>query len=492
MAPRIFLSLLALCLAVLLPAQEELHQEYIELYKKISIQEMERTGIPASIKLAQGLLESSAGTSELASESNNHFGIKCGGDWTGTTYFLKDDDYDNDGNLLHSCFRVYKTPEESFIAHSDFLKNPKKEYRYGVLFKIKKKNYKKWAKGLKKAGYATSKTYDKKLINLIERYKLYEYDKMSSSELIAATKKEDEKLNKNKDLVSIDQKNDDYLDMVSPTKAEEEIIKRKENRPVRKKYRNSTNGKREWHFVEKGENIAKIAEKYDLKLRKLLRRNRLKSGQEPAIGERIKLRGRKVRTAPELREEKEASFASTTSQQVKPDATKMEQTNSEKQVAKKEEAPLQPMTDPNQTRPQLIQQEPVEEKTNNSRLLDMNTEDAIDLTNLPDDRHGVEAPKKKLSSQNNTLAEEKAQYEETEREEDNMRRKASDEVTGGASSVTKEESKEEAPTKTFYVVQKGDTLWSIALKHRTTVEEIRELNDLKGSKIKGGMKLRVK
>ena len=93
-------------------------------------------------------------------------------------------------------------------------------------------------------------------------------------------------------------KNDDYLDMVSPTKAEEEIIQRKENRPARKKYRNSTNGKREWHFVEKGENITKIAEKYDLKLRKLLRRNRLKSGQEPAIGERIKLRGRKVRTAP--------------------------------------------------------------------------------------------------------------------------------------------------------------------------------------------------
>ena len=134
MAPRIFLSLLALCLAVLLPAQEELHKEYIELYKKIAIQEMERTGIPASIKLAQGLLESSAGTSELAAESNNHFGIKCGGDWTGTTYFLKDDDYDNKGNLLHSCFRVYKTPEESFIAHSDFLTNPKKEYRYGSLF----------------------------------------------------------------------------------------------------------------------------------------------------------------------------------------------------------------------------------------------------------------------------------------------------------------------------------------------------------------------
>ena len=485
MAPRIFLSLLAFCLVVLLPAQEELHKEYIELYKKISIQEMERTGIPASIKLAQGLLESSAGTSELASESNNHFGIKCGGDWTGTTYFLKDDDYDNDGNLLHSCFRVYTTPEESFIAHSDFLKNPKKEYRYGVLFKIKKKNYKKWAKGLKKAGYATSKTYDKKLIKLIERYKLYQYDKMSSSELIAATKKEDEKLNKNKDLVSIDHKNDDYLDMVSPTKAEEEIIQRKENRPARKKYRNSTNGKREWHFVEKGENIAKIAEKYDLKLRKLLRRNRLKSGQEPAIGERIKLRGRKVRTAPELRGEKEASLASTTSQQVIPDVTKVKQNDPKKEVAQKEEAPLQPITDTNQAKPQLVQQEPLEEKTNNSRLLDMNTEDAIDLSK-------VEAPKKKLPEQSNTIVEEKAQYEETEREEDNVTGRANDEVTGGASSVTKEESKEEATTEKFYVVQKGDTLWSIALKHRTTVEEIRELNDLKSSKIKGGMKLRVK
>lgn len=151
---------------------------YIEKYKHIAVAEMDRMGIPASIKMAQALLESGIGESKLAINANNHFGIKCGGEvWTGDTYYMWDDE------PVKSCFRVYETAEESFIAHSEFLRNPKKDFRYGVLFKLDKKDYEGWAKGLQKAGYATSKTYSKKLISLIERLELYKLDHLTSEAL---------------------------------------------------------------------------------------------------------------------------------------------------------------------------------------------------------------------------------------------------------------------------------------------------------------------
>lgn len=126
---------------------------------------MYRAGIPASITLAQGLLESGAGTSELATEANNHFGIKCHGDWNGPT-MGHDDDKPNE------CFRVYESAEQSFEDHSDFLLRK----RYAPLFELDITDYKGWAKGLKKCGYATSPTYAQKLTAIIERYGLYKYD----------------------------------------------------------------------------------------------------------------------------------------------------------------------------------------------------------------------------------------------------------------------------------------------------------------------------
>ena len=171
--PGIFLFLMLTCCAV---AQDPI-EVYIDQYKDIAIQEMDRTGIPASIKLAQAILESDAGRSNLATKAKNHFGIKCGYDWKGPTFKKKDDDRDRRGKLIKSCFRSYKDPRSSFIDHSEFLLDPNKEHRYGPLFEIPKKQYKKWAKGLKKSGYATNPKYDKLLIDLIERYALYKFDK---------------------------------------------------------------------------------------------------------------------------------------------------------------------------------------------------------------------------------------------------------------------------------------------------------------------------
>lgn len=127
---------------------------------------MRSEGIPASITLAQGLLESGNGNSALARYANNHFGIKCTPDWKGRKYY-RDDDRKND------CFRVYKNPEASFDDHSAFLKRP----RYQSLYKLKKTDYKGWAHGLKKCGYATNPDYPQLLINLIERHDLHRYDR---------------------------------------------------------------------------------------------------------------------------------------------------------------------------------------------------------------------------------------------------------------------------------------------------------------------------
>lgn len=150
--------------------------EYAQRFKDIAIAEMQRTGIPASIKLAQGILESGSGRSELAVRANNHFGIKCGGTWTGRTYYKKDDERDPSGNPIPSCFRRYERPEESFLDHSEFLRDPRRAARYGFLFNLDPTDYRAWAIGLQTVGYATSPNYAERLIELIENLRLYEYD----------------------------------------------------------------------------------------------------------------------------------------------------------------------------------------------------------------------------------------------------------------------------------------------------------------------------
>jgi len=156
-------------------------QDYIDMHKDIAIEEMYRTGIPASIKLAQGLLESNIGKSSLSTIGNNHFGIKCGNTWNGKEIYKEDDDYGLNNQLTKSCFRVFESAHESYVAHSEFLLNPRKSYRYGFLFSIPAHDYISWAKGLKQAGYATDPQYAEKLISRIEDYALYQYDGSSQA-----------------------------------------------------------------------------------------------------------------------------------------------------------------------------------------------------------------------------------------------------------------------------------------------------------------------
>ena len=166
---RSFLILLLSTFVCVLYGQSR-QEKYIERYAAIAVEEMYRSGVPASITLAQGILESGSGCSTLAVKSNNHFGIKCHNGWQGKKVYHDDD-------AKGECFRKYDRPEDSYRDHSDFLRY---RDRYKFLFDYEITDYKSWAHGLKKAGYATDPAYPKKLIGIIEEYALYEYDRKPS------------------------------------------------------------------------------------------------------------------------------------------------------------------------------------------------------------------------------------------------------------------------------------------------------------------------
>lgn len=162
---RYVILFLVVMMALCLSCRADVYDDYISRYSGMAMAQQEEFGIPASITLAQGILESAAGRSRLAKEGNNHFGIKCHNDWQGAT-MLRDDDAPNE------CFRVYEDVTESFRDHSLFLKKK----RYQSLFDLEPTDYQGWAKGLSKCGYATDPNYAARLIAIIERYALYGFD----------------------------------------------------------------------------------------------------------------------------------------------------------------------------------------------------------------------------------------------------------------------------------------------------------------------------
>jgi len=303
-------------------AQDRMY--YIDKYSAIAKQEMERTGVPASIKLAQAILESNGGKSVLSRKANNHFGIKCGGDWNDRSFYRVDDEKDKKGNDIESCFRVYKNPESSFIAHSEFLRNNR---RYAELFTLPHDDYRGWAHGLKKAGYATNPKYPSLLIKIVEDYSLFQYDSLfepGDDATLATTeedmyfeelaRKENEKANrviktgKLNDIDVIFAEADETPEIIAAKtdvslkrifKYNEalsdpnEVLPHKTTiflQPKRKSYR----GRKKFHKVSEGETIAQISQKYGIRIDKLLSRNRLGIDEEPLAGAILKIKGRKV------------------------------------------------------------------------------------------------------------------------------------------------------------------------------------------------------
>ena len=300
------------------PAEENSEQEaYIERFKRIAMEEMERTGVPASIKLAQGILESNSGKSYLARTAKNHFGIKCGSNWKGDSVYREDDDYDDRGRLTKSCFRRYHNADASYVAHSEFLRDPNKSFRYGFLFRLEPTDYKAWAKGLRKAGYATNPRYPELLITLIERHELHQYDRPGQIDPVDIVVPIEEAitgiLNTNDvnyyvndapvSLQQVAQQVDvsvrRLLDYNEKLVSESQTVPANQRIFLQRK-RRSYRGSEQYHTVIAGQDLYDIAQQYGIRVSNLARRNRLGEQAQPAAGERIKLRGWKVKTPPRL------------------------------------------------------------------------------------------------------------------------------------------------------------------------------------------------
>jgi len=276
-------------------------EKYIDTYKDLAISEMKRTGIPASITLAQGLFESGNGNSFLAKPPyNNHFGIKCKSDWTGRSVKVDDDE-------LQECFRAYDKAEDSYMDHSNFLAC---QPRYAFLFNLNPLDYKAWAYGLKQAGYATNPRYPEKLIEKIELYNLYKYDIGNTKVPALAEKKEPElkiilteKATDNSFAFRgipayVVKPGDDYQSIANDKnmmrweiRKYNDMVMGEELKPgtivyLKPKHRK---GKDEFRTVKDGEGMYYIAQDEGIKLKMLYKWNRMKKGEEPAPGAIINL-----------------------------------------------------------------------------------------------------------------------------------------------------------------------------------------------------------
>lgn len=295
------------------PAERVLSRdEYIEMFKSIAINEMHLHNIPASITLAQGMLESGNGNSPLAKYANNHFGIKCHVGWNGPT-FIQDDDAKNE------CFRKYDSASQSYRDHSDFLKT---RPRYESLFTLKTTDYKGWAHGLKAAGYATNPKYPDLLIKLIEDNRLYEFDKMqkipSEPEKPLAMVRSDKKVRTStthttsSSAISVSKNNIKYT-VAKAGDTQAKIADRFEMAEWQiKKYNELDKGakvkegtviylqpkrnkaKQDFHTVAKGETLWDISQKYGIKLAALAKKNNLEENAKLSPGTKLYLR----KTAP--------------------------------------------------------------------------------------------------------------------------------------------------------------------------------------------------
>ena len=313
---RIYFTAVILLVFVAIPdlyAQKITAEQYIATWKDLAITEMKRSGIPASITLAQGLLESDNGNSRLVTVANNHFGIKCH-NWEGEKTYHDDD-------RKGECFRKYKTAKESYLDHTDFLMG---RSRYAFLFEYKSTDYKNWAKGLRQAGYATDPQYPQKLILLIERYKLHQYDTGVKLAPLAPDPKNTTpkppgtrddfasfsierypvKTGNRTDYI-ITKAGDTYkslsneFDMMpwqlpkyNETWSTDDELREGQIVYLQPKRRKAERGN-ETHTVREGETIYSISQKYAVKIARLYTLNRMEESTQPKTGDVLNLRKKK-------------------------------------------------------------------------------------------------------------------------------------------------------------------------------------------------------
>ena len=296
------LSLALFLLSVLIAgAQNRYYVQYIEQYRDIAIEQMLKWKVPASITLAQGLLESAAGQSTLATQGNNHFGIKCHG-WSGRTIYRDDD-------LKNECFRAYSSAYESFEDHSKFLATGQ---RYKSLFSLKMTDYKGWARGLKAAGYATNPRYAQSLIDIVENYNLNQYDRAKSYDKFMVERSHDGSVNGqplhpiylyNKNYYIYARQGDTFRSLADEIGISYRRLARYNERDKRdalepgeiiwlkkKQKKAPKEYKKIPHVVQSGESMYSIAQKYGIRLESLYKLNRLSPDYSIQVGDQLRLR----------------------------------------------------------------------------------------------------------------------------------------------------------------------------------------------------------
>ena len=282
---------------------KDAYSAYIVKYSGMAMEQMKQYGIPASITLAQGLLESDAGRSSLATKCNNHFGIKCHSDWTGRKMYHDDDE-------RHECFRCYRSAEESFRDHSLFLVNGA---RYKSLFKLSVTDYKGWAKGLKACGYATSPTYATRLIEIIELYGLHKYDKGGGSGAVEVLPSLAQQSSSTTTSHKVNQFNDNYYviarqgDTFRSIGAEvgvnyrrlakfnerdkNDVLEEGEYVWLKKKRRHAPKEYKGYVYrVEAGESMYSISQRFGIRLKSLYKMNNLSPDYIIQVGDPLRIR----------------------------------------------------------------------------------------------------------------------------------------------------------------------------------------------------------
>lgn len=301
------------------PFDKLTREQYIDRYAPFAVKEMLISGVPASITLSQGILESGDGNSVLAREANNHFGIKCHGMWDGQKYYMDDD-------AKNECFRVYASVFDSYRDHSEFLSTRE---RYSDLFKLKPTDYKGWAHGLKEAGYATNPKYPALLIKIIEENGLHRYDLMKTPPdsdpekgkiREKGRKNQNEKHNSenpNEAIVSTGrqmylrndiryvriEEGDTYKNLERMLHVREWQVLKYNDKPkgselipgelIYLQPKRNRSWTEDYHLVKEGESMRWISQEYGVKLSKLFKYNELSPGEEPVVGQRVWLRKRK-------------------------------------------------------------------------------------------------------------------------------------------------------------------------------------------------------
>jgi LysM repeat protein len=472
-------------------------RDYIDSFKQAAMQEMRVHGVPASITLGQGVLESASGNSRLSRECNNHFGIKCRKNWNGKFCLADDDDKDE-------CFRGYESAIESYRDHSLFLKGSS---RYAALFELSPTDYEGWANGLREAGYATNPAYGTILSNIIRKYRLTLYDSMVvlGEEYFKGSPNQPDMMSINGVPAVGAKEGESASDVAKKHKvgswqiyryndlSEGDMINPGEIIFLRPK---RSSGSEETHILKKGESMRDISQQYAVKMRQLYKKNKMEAGQEPAVGEVIYLKEKRAsppKLAPEKPKTNQTEAVAVINQRKKVIAENMHEVQKGEtieQIAEKYKTSVLNLVRWNDL-------ERAEVKQGQILVLSPSMKPAETPENFVDTRETIK-PKYHTVLRNETVYSIARLYNikpDSIIAWNHLKGKSISEDQVLKLRREKGASNDSSPSKTMsevaniHFVKPGDTLYSIATKYGISVDKLKKLNNIDKNSISIGQKL---